>query len=125
MEAIKLSRLGVTMVDVIKTEADAFKIIDKIAVGVSDKTALRALAETCFAWGAGNNNASCVPLIERFNKRFRGGNTGRPVLTGDSEKTYNSAFGAYGVLGSAPWKMPERELVLNWCLSNLGQPYGT
>jgi hypothetical protein len=104
--------------------------IDKLAIGASDATLQRQLAEIIYGVGVGadrkaNAAPDCTPIIDAFNTKFRGNGTGRKDLKEGAAKTYRSVFNQYALLGFAKWKADDRDQVLAWILDNAKMAYST
>lgn len=111
----------------IKSEKDAMAFVEnKMLVGATDSTLNRQLAVLSFGLGKaskGNAPANFEPLYVAYNKRARGGTTGRKVQTSRTVETYVSYYNAFALLGFVKgWDAAE--LAFPWILQNVSGGYG-
>src|SRR5918994_4701572 len=112
----------------LKTEKDRSAAIEKMNIGANDSTLNRRFSVFMWALGqasTGNAPPSADTYLKAFNAKFRGGDTGRPLIKEDSDtfKTYASVYSSFALLGFVKgWKT---DSALVWILDNVKGKYST
>lgn len=123
-ETKDLVKSDIVQLGSMKTEKDRLGAIDKMDIGASDATLNRRIAVYMWALGqasTGNAPADVGPYFKAFNAKFRGGSTGRIILSDKSNGTMTSYYQNFSALGFVKgWKS---DAVLSWILDNVKGEY--
>lgn len=124
IETKDLVKADLTLLGSLKSEKDRIAAIDKMEIGASDATLNRRIC--VYMWGLGKSATGNAPptaeaYLKAFNAKFRGGTTGRPIVSDKTFATMASFYSNFSALGFV--KGWETESVLVWILDNVKGEY--